>query len=64
MDPILDLITSAALWGSIALFVIWGGLLCVRDTFAAERRNATKVKLQAGPEAEQDRPHARLALGD
>lgn len=63
MDRIFDLILSAGLWGSIAL-LIWVGILCVRDTFAAERRNAVTAKLEAGRDAEQDRPHARLALGE
>ncbi len=64
MDRILDLIMSAGLWFSIALFVFWGGLLCVRDTFAAERRNAAAPQQNPGREAEQDRPHSRLVLGD
>ena len=64
MERILDLIMVAGLWGSIALLIIWGGILCVRDTFAAERRNAAAPKPKLGRKAGQDRPHSWLALGD
>jgi len=64
VDRILDLIMSAGLWCSIALFVFWGGLLCVRDTFAAERRNTAMPKRKPGRETEQDRPQSWVVLGD
>ena len=63
MEWILDLIMVAALWGSIAL-LIWGGIQCVRDSFAAERRNAATLKPKLGRKAGQDRPDFWLALGD
>ncbi len=63
MELILDLIRIAGLWGFIAL-LIWGGILCVRDSFAAERRNAATLKPKLGRKAGQDQPHSWLALGD
>jgi len=63
VDRILDLIMSAGLWSAIVLFV-GGGFLCVRDTFAAERRNAAMPKRKPGRETEQDRPQSWVVLGD
>ncbi len=63
MELILNVVMVGGLWGSIALLV-WAGLLCAHDTFAAERRNAATPKRRQGRNAEPDNPHARLVVSD